>query len=186
MAIFPSLFPTAIFRGDDTTTTALLACNNRFGAECYTQCQNRQAQAHSPRVSVRSVSWLADALSLHTRFLAIDEHSMSFVPSAVVTLCPLSPKPNTVFASATAVAVDGEQLYTISAFDAEGGDGNGTKAWAIFCGLISSVISGLLAFLQVSLYTCIYSAKRAVHGCLSSMLSCVLAWERQGVGGKAG
>lgn len=43
-----------------------------------------------------------------------------------------------------------EQLYTISAFDAEGGDGDGTKAWAIFCGLISSVVSGLLAFLQVS------------------------------------
>ncbi|CAN0223538.1 unnamed protein product [Ectocarpus sp. 12 AP-2014] len=39
-------------------------------------------------------------------------------------------------------------LYTISAFDAEGGDGNGTKAWAIFCGLISSFVSGILAFLQ--------------------------------------
>lgn len=43
-----------------------------------------------------------------------------------------------------------EQLYLISAFDAEGGDGNGTKTWAVFCGLISSVVSGLLAFLQVS------------------------------------
>lgn len=42
-----------------------------------------------------------------------------------------------------------DQLYTISAFDAEGGGGDGTKAWAIFCGLISSVVSGLLAFLQV-------------------------------------
>lgn len=41
------------------------------------------------------------------------------------------------------------QLYTISAFDADGGDGNGTKAWAIFCGLISSFVSGILAFLQV-------------------------------------
>lgn len=41
------------------------------------------------------------------------------------------------------------QLYTISSFDAEGDSGDGTKGWTIACGLISTIISGVLAFLQV-------------------------------------
>eukprot|EP00904_Undaria_pinnatifida_P000645 jgi/Undpi1/10581/HiC_scaffold_29.g13031.m1 len=41
-----------------------------------------------------------------------------------------------------------EQLYTISAFDADGDSGDGTKGWAISCGIISTAISGALAFLQ--------------------------------------
>lgn len=40
------------------------------------------------------------------------------------------------------------QLYSISAFDADG-SADGTKGWAISCGVISTVISGVLAFLQV-------------------------------------
>lgn len=42
----------------------------------------------------------------------------------------------------------GVQLYTISAFDADSDD-DGTKTWAIIAGIVSTVIAGVLAFMQV-------------------------------------